>query len=62
MPTSDPLQPRRHPRGAGGPFILILLGATVAGFLLHQPTIGFLTGLATALAVTLLLWLGDRRR
>lgn len=62
MPTPAPPKPRRNPRGAGGPFILILLVSTIAGFLVHQPTIGFLIGLGLALALTLLLWLGDRRR
>ena len=60
MPTPTPPAPRRNPRGAGGPFILILLVAIVIGFLLHQPTIGFLVGVGVALAVTLVLWLADR--
>ena len=62
MPNPTPRPPRRDPRGAGGPFILILIVATVVGFLFHQPTIGFLIGLGLALAITALLWRGDRRQ
>jgi hypothetical protein len=61
MPIPAPRPPERNPRGAGGPIILVLILATVIGFLMHQPTIGFLVGLGLGLAIALLLWRGDRR-
>ena len=61
MPDPLPRPPRPGIRGAGAPIILILIAATVIGFLFHQPTIGFLIGAALGLAVALLLWRSDRR-
>lgn len=61
MPPLEPRPPRSTVRGAGGPFILILMAATVIGFLFHQPTIGFLIGAALGLTVALLLMRADRR-
>ncbi len=61
MSNPAPRPPVHRPRGAGGPFIGALIAGTVIGFLLHQPTIGFLAGLGIALAITALLWVGDRR-
>ena len=62
MPSLDPRPPRRTPRGAGGPFILVLLVAIAIGFLFHQPTIGFLVGLALGGGIALLLWRGDKNK
>lgn len=61
MQTPAPRPPRPTVRGAGGPFVLILIVSIVVGFLAGQATIGFLVGLALALFATLLLWRGDRR-
>ena len=60
MTNPVPRPPRRDARGAGGPIILVLIVSIVVGFLLHQPTIGFLVGIALGLAIALMLWRGDR--
>lgn len=60
MPNRTPTPSGRTPRGAGGPFILILMTGIVVGFLLGQATVGFLVGAAAGLAVAALMWMRDR--
>ncbi len=61
MSTPAPRPPRPKIRGAGGPFVLLLIVATCTGFLLGEATIGFLIGTGLGLALILALWLADRR-
>lgn len=56
-PASPP--PPGRIRGAGGPFILLLMAGIVIGFLLGQATVGFLVGLVAAIAVAVWLWMRD---
>ncbi|WP_326523171.1 hypothetical protein [Sphingomonas sp.] len=60
MPAPAPLPPKRRPIGPGGPFVLALFAGVIIGLIYGQPTIGFLGGLATGIAVALLIWLRDR--
>jgi uncharacterized membrane protein len=62
MPTPPPPPPARNAAGAGGPLVLALLAGIVIGFLLGQPTIGFLVGAAAGVAIAVVLWLRDRGR
>lgn len=60
MPIPDPPPPARSPTGAGALIILALFTGIVIGFLLHQPTIGFLVGGATGVVIAILLWWRER--
>ncbi len=60
MAATDPRPPVHNPRGAGAPLVLVLIAGLVVGFLVGQPTIGFLIGLGIALVIALILWRGDR--
>lgn len=62
MPAPVPPTTPPGPRGAGGPFVLILIAGVVIGVAAGQPTIGFLAGLGIAIAVAILLWVSDRGR
>lgn len=50
------------PRAAGAIIALGLLAGTLIGIFLHQPSLGFLVGLALGSAIAIGLWLMDRRR
>ncbi|MFM1981348.1 MAG: hypothetical protein RJB22_67 [Pseudomonadota bacterium] len=50
-----------EPRAAGAFIALGLLGGTLAGVFMGQPTIGLLAGFGLGLAIALLVWLKDRR-
>lgn len=54
-------RPSRKPTGAGAPIVLALVAGAVIGFVVHQPTIGFLVGAAVGGAIALVLWMRDRR-
>ena len=60
MAATDPRPPVRNPRGAGAPFVLVLITGLIVGFLVGQPTIGFLIGLGIAVVIALILWRGDQ--
>lgn len=53
--------PSRPPVAGGFPIVLCILGGSAIGFVVHQPTIGFLAGAATGAAIATALWLRDRR-
>lgn len=46
--------------GAGAPIVLSLMAGLVIGFLLRQPTIGFLVGTSVGIAIAVLIWMRDR--
>lgn len=50
----------KSPMAGGFPIALGAIGGTVAGLVAHQPTIGFLAGLALGVIVALLIWWRDR--
>ncbi|WP_448502564.1 hypothetical protein [Sphingomonas sp.] len=50
-------------RFAGGaPLALLLLVGTIVGATFQQPAIGFFAGLGLGVALSLVIWLRDRRR
>lgn len=55
-------QGRKNPTGAGAFIALLILGGTIGGGLLGQPSIGLLTGLALGVILALILWLRERDR
>lgn len=52
---------RRFPRAGGALLAAAILLGAVGGGVAGQPSIGFLAGLATGLALLAAVWLGDRR-
>ncbi len=59
MADTDPPKP---PSAAGGCLIAIAVLAGVdVGLAVHQPTIGFLAGLALGVAAAITVWIRDRR-
>jgi len=48
------------PLAGGALLALSLLAGTIAGIVLHQPSLGFLAGLGTGLLLLALVWLVDR--
>jgi hypothetical protein len=50
------------PLAGGFLLCLCLLAGALAGVFLGQPSIGFLVGAGTGLALVILIWLWDRRR
>ncbi|HEX8306905.1 MAG TPA: hypothetical protein VF645_00625 [Allosphingosinicella sp.] len=55
-------QPTRSSQAAGFILAMSILAGAVAGAIVGQPSIGFLAGLGTGVAIALLFWLGERRR
>ncbi|QPQ56271.1 hypothetical protein IC614_06365 [Allosphingosinicella flava] len=54
--------PSTQPRSAGVFLALAMVAGAVIGTFAGEPSLGFLIGLGTGIAVTLALWLIDRRR
>lgn len=50
------------PAAGGFPIAAGVLAGTIGGLIAGQPTIGFLAGLATGVAIAVAIWLVDRRR
>ncbi|URW75512.1 YtxH domain-containing protein [Sphingomonas donggukensis] len=61
IPDTRPPAPNRNPKGAGAPIVLSLVVGAAIGFVVHQPTVGFLVGAAVGGGIALLLWMRDRR-
>lgn len=57
---TEPKQPA--PRAAGIFIALGLIGGSLVGVALHQPTIGLLAGFGLGTVIAGVLWLVDRRR
>jgi hypothetical protein len=51
----------RSTAGGGCLIALAVLAGVVIGLFMHQPTIGFLAGLALGVAAAVAVWLVDRR-
>ncbi|HYW16538.1 MAG TPA: hypothetical protein VE891_10365 [Allosphingosinicella sp.] len=49
-------------QAAGFILAISILGGVVAGSIAGQPSIGFLAGLGTGVAIAILFWLNERRR
>lgn len=47
---------RKNPTGAGAIIALSILGGTIIGGLMGQPSIGLLAGTALGIVIALLLW------
>lgn len=58
LPPPPPREPQ--PIGAGGPLVLAIVAGIVLGFLLGQPTIGFLAGTAVGVAIAAFLFWRER--
>ncbi|HEX8482304.1 MAG TPA: hypothetical protein VF650_10405 [Allosphingosinicella sp.] len=52
----------RSTQAAGSVLALSILGGTVAGVIVGQPSIGVLAGTAAGILLAILFWLNDRRR
>lgn len=52
---------RKAPRAGGALLAFSVLAGTIAGVVLHEPSIGFLAGLGAGLLLLALVWLIDRR-
>ncbi|WP_197707412.1 MULTISPECIES: hypothetical protein [Sphingobium] len=50
----------KNPTGAGAIIALTILGGTIVGGVLGQPSIGLLSGTALGIVIALLLWLRER--
>lgn len=51
---------RQEPTGAGAIIAFLILGGTIGGGLMGQPSIGLLAGAGAGVLVALLLWLRER--
>jgi hypothetical protein len=51
-----------NPRAAGIWLAIVLMMGAVIGAMLHQPTIGVLTGAVIGGVIALAMWLRDRKR
>ena len=51
---------RPEPTGAGAIIAFLILGGTIGGGLMGQPSIGLLAGAGAGVLVALLLWLRER--
>jgi hypothetical protein len=53
---------RRYTQAAGSVLAISIIAGAVAGVIVGQPSIGFLSGLGAGLLLLLLFWLNERRR
>jgi hypothetical protein len=57
-----PMTTKKNPTGAGAILALTILGGTILGGLMGQPSIGLLAGTGLGIAVALLLWMKEREK
>ena len=55
-------QRTRFTQAAGSVLAISIIAGAVAGIIVGQPSIGFLTGTAAGLILAILFWLNERRR
>lgn len=55
-------RPTKTPAAGGFPIAVGALLGTAVGVAARQPTIGFLVGIGTGVAIAVAIWLVDRRR
>lgn len=53
---------KKNPTGAGALIALLILGGTIVGGLMGQPSAGLLIGAGAGALIALLLWLYERRK
>lgn len=51
---------KKEPTGAGAIIAILILGGTITGGLMGQPSIGLLAGTGLGIVIALLLWLRER--
>jgi len=51
-----------YTQAAGSMLAIAIIAGAVAGTIVGQPSIGFLTGLAAGVLLAILFWLNERRR
>ncbi|HEX7876762.1 MAG TPA: hypothetical protein VF489_09290 [Sphingobium sp.] len=51
---------KKNPTGAGAIIALLILGGTIVGGMMGQPSAGLLAGAALGALIALLLWLRER--
>lgn len=52
--------PKKNPTGSGAILALTILGGTIVGGLIGQPSAGLLAGTALGIVIAVLLWLRER--
>lgn len=55
-------KPTSSPRAGGAAIALCAVLGVVVGTIAHQPSIGFVGGVAAGAAIAVAIWLRDRRR
>jgi len=56
------MEPARNNQAGGFFLAACIIGGTVAGAILHQPSLGFLIGLGGGILLAILIWVIDRSR
>jgi uncharacterized membrane protein len=56
------MEPTRSSQAGGFVLAACIIGGTVAGAILHQPSLGFLIGLGAGILLAIIIWLVDRSR
>jgi hypothetical protein len=56
------MEPARNNQAGGFVLAACIIGGTVAGAILHQPSIGFVIGLGAGILLAILIWVIDRSR
>jgi len=51
---------KKNPTGAGAIIALCILGGTIIGGMMGQPSVGLLSGTALGVLIAVLLWLRER--
>ena len=54
--------PKKYPTGAGAILAFTILGGTLLGGLVGQPSAGLLAGTGLGIAIAVLLWVFERKK